>query len=65
MRDSTKAGPILTKARPRAAKAVTRFKPGDLITAEALNGIIDALNGIIDAVNALADRVAALEKRCG
>ena len=58
MRDSTKAGPILTKARPRAAKAVTRFKPGDLITAEALNGIIDA-------VNALADRVAALEKRCG
>ena len=39
-------------------EAVTRFKPGDLITAEALNGIIDA-------VNALADRVAALEKRCG
>ena len=58
MRDSTKAGPIVTKARPRATKAVARFKPGDLITAEALNGIIDA-------VNALADRVAALEKRCG
>ncbi len=58
MRDPLKAGPIATKARPRATKAVARFKPGDLITAEALNGIIDA-------INALADRVAALEKRCG
>jgi hypothetical protein len=57
MRDPTKAGPILTKARPRATKAVARFKPGDLITA-------DALNAIIDAINALAARVAALEKRC-
>jgi hypothetical protein len=58
MRDPVRAGPITTKSRPRSAKAVARFKPGDLITAEALNGIIDA-------ANALADRVAALEKRCG
>lgn len=58
MRDPLKGGPIISKSRPRAARPLARFKPGDLITA-------DALNAIIDAVNALADRVAALEKRCG
>ena len=57
MRDPTKAGPIVARSKARVGKGLPRFQPGDLVTAEALNAIIDA-------VNALADRVAALEMRC-
>ncbi|MGL4543012.1 MAG: hypothetical protein ACRCUI_10930 [Polymorphobacter sp.] len=46
------------KRAPRRQPGVLpRFAPGELITA-------DALNAIVDAVNALAERIAALEKRC-
>lgn len=56
MRDSIKRD-MATTVRRRAATALPRVQPGDLVTA-------DTLNAIIDAVNALSDRVAALEKRC-
>lgn len=42
----------------RVAAGLPRFEPGDLVTAEALNRLVDA-------INALAARVAALEAKCG
>ena len=57
MRDPILSGPATKKPRVHVGLGVPRFRSGDLITAEALNVIVDALNQ-------LSDRVAALEKRC-
>lgn len=57
MRDPTKASPTVARSKARVKSGLPHFKSGELVTAEALNVLVDA-------INALADRVASLEKRC-
>ena len=58
MREPTIPGPVVARAKRSVNTALPRFKPGDLVT-------VDTLNALVDAINALAARVAVLEKRCG
>ena len=46
MRDPTKASPIVARSKARLKSGLPPFKTGELVTAEALNALVDAINAL-------------------